>query len=68
MQNSFPWRQQHPPAIAHPEATPATEYIMAQQPEEPRLRDYWKILVKRRRLIVVIFLVGFSLVVRAFTG
>jgi succinoglycan biosynthesis transport protein ExoP len=61
MRDNLPGRQQRPPAMAHPDATPAIEYIVNPQPEEPRLRDYWKILVKRRRLIVVIFLVAFGI-------
>jgi polysaccharide biosynthesis transport protein len=58
MRDNFPGRQQRPPAITNPDATPAIEYIVNPQPEEPRLRDYWKIFVKRRRLIVAMLLVA----------
>jgi polysaccharide biosynthesis transport protein len=61
MRDNFPGRQQHPPAIANRDATPAIEYIMDPQPEEPRFRDYWKMLVKRRRLIMVILLIAFGI-------
>ncbi len=61
MRESLPRRQQRPPALAHPGASPAIDYTFSPESEEPRLRDYWKILVPRWRLILVIFLVVFGL-------
>jgi capsular exopolysaccharide synthesis family protein len=55
MRESLPWQRQHLPA-PHAAAAPATEYLWAPEVEEPGFRDYWKMLVKRRRLIALTFL------------
>jgi len=36
------------------------EYSHILQSEEPHLRDYWKMLVNRRRLVVLVFLTVFG--------
>jgi len=61
MREGLPWRHQRPAALANPEATPAIEYVLSPESEEPRPRDYWKMLVKRRRLILLTFLAAFGL-------
>jgi polysaccharide biosynthesis transport protein len=54
-------RQQHSGLPVNPEATSAVEYFLSPEPEEPPSRNRWKMLVKRWRLIMVIFLTVFSL-------
>jgi succinoglycan biosynthesis transport protein ExoP len=61
MREGLPWRHRHPPAIANPDATPAMEYVLSPEPEEPHFRDYWKMLLKHRRLIMVIFLAALGI-------
>ena len=56
MRELSPWRMQHPPEEAEAEYS----YHPAES-EGPHLRQYWKILLKHRRLIVPIFLVLFGL-------
>ena len=56
MRELSPWRKQHPPEEAEAEYS----YHPAES-EGPHLRQYWKILLKHRRLIVPIFLVLFGL-------
>jgi succinoglycan biosynthesis transport protein ExoP len=61
MREGLPWRRRHPPAIANPDATPAMEYVLSPEPEEPHFRDYWKMLLEHRRLIMVIFLAALGI-------
>ena len=61
MRENLPWRYQRRPEIANPGGPPAIEYVLSPETEEPRFRDYWKMLVKRRRLIILTFLVVFGL-------
>src|SRR5436309_14917525 len=56
MRELSPWRMQHPPEEAEAEYS----YHPAES-EGPHLRQYWKVLLKHRRLIVPIFLVMFGL-------
>jgi succinoglycan biosynthesis transport protein ExoP len=61
MREGLPSRRRHPPAIAYPDTTPALEYVMSPEEEELRFRDYWKMLLKHRRLIMVIFLAALGI-------
>src|SRR2546430_1178461 len=61
MRELSPWRMQHPPEEAEAEYS----YHPAES-EGPHLRQYWKVLLKHRRLIVPIFLVMFGLGTRLF--
>jgi capsular exopolysaccharide synthesis family protein len=40
---------------------PEIEYVLSPEAEEPRFRDYWKMLVKRWRLIMFTFVAVFGL-------
>jgi succinoglycan biosynthesis transport protein ExoP len=60
MRENLPWRNHRVPKVVNPDGPPAIEYVMSPQTEEPGFRDYWKMLVKRRRLIILTFLVVFS--------
>jgi polysaccharide biosynthesis transport protein len=61
MRENLPWRYQRSGPPVNPDATPAVEYVLSPETEEPRFRDYWKMVVKRWRLIILTFLVVFSL-------
>jgi succinoglycan biosynthesis transport protein ExoP len=61
MPESLPWRHRRSSALAHPEATPAVEYVLTSEPEEPRFRDYWRMVCHHWRLIIVIFLAVFGI-------
>jgi len=61
MRENLPGRYQHPGVPVNPDATPPMEYVLSPESEEPRFRDYWKMVVKRRRLIILTFLVVFGL-------
>ena len=60
MRENLPGRYQHPGVPVNPDATPPMEYVLSPESEEPRFRDYWKMVVKRRRLIILTFLVVFG--------
>src|SRR5229473_5082053 len=47
-----PWGRTHSPT----EVADA-EYLSNPDSEDVHLRDYWKLLVKRRRLIILVFLI-----------
>src|SRR5262245_40904350 len=38
------------------------EYSYAEEPQSSQIRDYWNVLVKRRRLVILVFLAVFSIV------
>ena len=57
MRELSPWPNQPSPQIANTQP----EYIFAPEPEEPALRDYWKMLRKRFRLVLFVFLAVFGL-------
>ena len=57
MRDRLPSRNQSLPEIANPGGPPAIEYILSPEREEPRLRDYWKMIFPRWRLILAFFLV-----------
>jgi succinoglycan biosynthesis transport protein ExoP len=61
MRERLPSRKQRLPEIANPGPPPAIEYVLSPETEEPRLRDYWKMLFPRWRWILVIFLVVFGI-------
>ena len=61
MRENLTLRYQHSGLPVNPDATPAVEYVLSPEPGEPRSRDPWKVLVKRWRLIVLMFLIGFSI-------
>ncbi len=50
-QEISPWHSQHLPEVAD------AEYISNPENAEVHLRDYWRMLVKHRRLVVLVFLV-----------
>jgi len=52
MRELSPWASQHSPQIANTQP----EYIYEPEGEEPALRDYWKMLRKRRRLVFLVLL------------
>jgi len=52
MREISPWRDRRLTPIA--DTKPA--YIYSPESEEPHLRDYWKVLVKRRRQVILVFL------------
>ena len=52
MRELSPWPSQHSPQPANMQP----EYMSAPESEEPSLRDYWKMLRKRRRLVFLVFL------------
>ncbi|MBI2183234.1 MAG: hypothetical protein HYU31_20810, partial [Deltaproteobacteria bacterium] len=55
MKEISPWRIQR---IDDPKEDPGAEYVYTSAVEqEVHLRDYWKIVVKRRRLLALVFLV-----------
>ena len=49
-QEISPWRPQHPPEVVD------AEYVSDPESTEVHLRDYWRILLKRRRLVILVFL------------
>lgn len=53
MRDISPWRNQ--PIARMPETE--TAYVYSPEQEERLLRDYWKMVVKRRRLVALVFLV-----------
>jgi len=57
---TLPRRYQSSGPPVNPDATSAVEYVFEPETEEPRFRDYWKMVVKRRRLIILAFLVVFG--------
>jgi succinoglycan biosynthesis transport protein ExoP len=57
MRERLPSRNHRLPEISNPSGPPAIEYVLSPETEEPRLRDYWKMLFPRWRLIMVISLV-----------
>lgn len=61
MREIVPRHNQRITAIADAGEDTGTEYVYKLEGEEPRLRDYWKMLVKRRRLAVLVFLAVFGL-------
>jgi polysaccharide biosynthesis transport protein len=61
MVENLTWHYQHSGLPANSDATPAMEYILSPEPEEPRSRDPWKMLVKHWRLITLVFLIVFSI-------
>src|SRR5919198_3269787 len=56
MRELSPWHTQR-----FPEEADAEYSYHPAEPEDPHLRHYWKMLVKHRRLMVLIFLVVFGL-------
>jgi polysaccharide biosynthesis transport protein len=52
MREISPWQNQHPAPIPNPEI----EYIFRPESQEPGLRDYWKMLLKHRRLVFLVLL------------
>src|SRR5215217_4465757 len=60
MRKNLPRYYQRPGVPANQDISPAVEYVLSPETEEPGFRDYWKMLVKRRRLIILTFLVVFS--------
>lgn len=62
MRENLPLRNQHPPELAHSGGPPAIEYVLGPESEELRFRDYWKMLVKRWRLVMLTFLAVFALI------
>ena len=62
MKEISPWRIQRTIEVENGKSgyTDA-EYIHIPESEEPGLRNYWKIVVKRRRLIVLVFLIILAL-------
>jgi capsular exopolysaccharide synthesis family protein len=61
MRENLPRRNHRLPEVTHPGETPAIEYVLTPESEEPRFRDYWKMLLKRRRLIIFTFVTVFIL-------
>jgi succinoglycan biosynthesis transport protein ExoP len=57
MREISPWRNQHPAPIPDSEI----EYVFRPESQEPGLRDYWKMLVKRRRLALMVILTVFGI-------
>jgi capsular exopolysaccharide synthesis family protein len=60
MRDNLPSRNHRRPEIASSGGPPAIEYVLSPESEEPSFRDYWKMLAKRRRLIMLTFLVVFG--------
>src|SRR5215475_9515666 len=60
MRENLPSRYQSSGPPVNPDATSAVEYVLSPETEEPRFRDYWKMVVKRRRLIILTSLVVFG--------
>src|SRR5262245_36698359 len=60
MREHLPWRYQSSGPPANSDATSPMEYVLSPEAEEPRFRDYWKMVVKRRRLIILTFLLVFG--------
>jgi capsular exopolysaccharide synthesis family protein len=61
MPANLTWRYQHSALAVNAAATPAVEYVTSPEPEEPRSRDLSKILVRRWRFIILMFLLGLSI-------
>ncbi len=49
MKQITPWRSHSPAEIVEP------EYFSHSEPEEAQFRDYWRMLVKRRRVLMLVF-------------
>ena len=62
MREGLPSRNHRLPDIANPSGPPAIEYVLSPETEERGFQEYWKMLAKRRRLIVLTCLVVFGLV------
>jgi polysaccharide biosynthesis transport protein len=62
MRERLPSRNHRLPDIANPGGPPASEYVLSPEAEAPSFRDYWKMVVKRWRLIMLTFLAVFGLV------
>ena len=51
------WPDQQPSRIANIEP----DYVYSPEDKEPTLRDYWKMLAKRRRLVILVLLAAFGI-------
>ena len=58
MRELSPWPNQHPAPIA---STPQEYMAYGPEREEPSLRDYWRMLRKRRRLVFLVLLAALAL-------
>jgi len=62
MKEILPWRIQRTVEIENGKSDYIdAKYVPISESEETHLRDYWKIVVKRRRLVLLVFLVMFAL-------
>lgn len=50
-----------PRSHQHPTGMPDPEYVYIAESKELRLRDFWKAVVKRRRLVILVFLAALGL-------
>jgi polysaccharide biosynthesis transport protein len=61
VQEISPQSNQRHLANASPGATREIEYVLSPESEEARLSDYWKMLLKRRRLMVLVLLAALGI-------
>jgi polysaccharide biosynthesis transport protein len=61
VQEISPRPNQRHPAHASPDVNREVEYILTPESEELHLSDYWKMLLKRRRLVVLMLLAALGI-------